>query len=360
MTFSDSVSRSIVTVCGSVNVDTFVTVDHFPTAGETVIAQPVRSADGTPGILGGKGANQAVAAARFAGTGVAGTEPEGHGTTVRLLATVGADDQGTGALGVLAGHGVDISRVAVCGEAPTGSAFIMNDAEGENTIVVASGANTSTDPTTFITRADADAGSDGDVDTGGILLAQGELTPEHSAALPALAMSLGARFVLNLAPVTVQGQELSDLVTTADPLIVNEPEAADVLSLPRDTGLDEVLDALTTAVDRGLARSAVVTLGAQGALVIDPAADGPVMVPSPVPEQVVDTTGAGDAFCGTLAAALAEGLPLHRAVRYAAAAGSLAVESAGLPRPTQAGSKSGDVRTVEPTPARGAADPGKW
>ncbi|WP_297006419.1 ribokinase [uncultured Corynebacterium sp.] len=331
MVSSDPVSRPVVTVCGTVNVDTFVTVGRFPTAGETVIAEPVgvvpgSSADGahgnlgTPVNLGGKGANQAVAAARFAGTG-----PEGHGTAVRLFATVGADDRGTGALGVLAGHGVDVSRVAVCAEAPTGSAFIMNDAEGENIIVVVSGANTSTDPAAFISRSGDDTG----VGSGGILLAQGELTPEHSTALPELARSLGARFILNLAPVTVRGEALCGLVATADPLIVNESEAADVLGVARDTGLDEVLDALTAAVGRGLARSAVVTLGAQGALVIDPAVNGPMMVPSPAADPVVDTTGAGDAFCGTLAAALAEGFPLHEAVRYAAAAGSLAVESAG-------------------------------
>jgi ribokinase len=133
--------------------------------------------------------------------------------------------------------------------------------------------------------------------------------------------------VLNLAPVTTRDRTL---IAAADPLIVNETEAADVLGVPRDTLLDELLDAFAAAVERGLAVSAVVTLGDQGSLLV---ADGErTMVASPpVPEmpEVVDTTGAGDAFCGTLAAALAEGETLIDAACLASAAGSLAVRSRG-------------------------------
>ncbi|MDN6438004.1 MAG: ribokinase [Corynebacterium nuruki] len=311
-----------VVVCGTVNVDTFVGVRQFPTAGETVIAEPL----GSPG-LGGKGANQAVAAARFLADGPAG---------VLLLATVGEDAPGDGALAALRDAGVDVTGVARTDEAPTGSAFIMNDGAGENIIVVTSGANTVTDPAASLGHPGTDGAR--------VLLAQGELTPEHSAALPRLADGLGARLVLNLAPVTTRDPAL---LAAADPLVVNESEAADALGLPRDIGLDEVLDALATAVvERRLARSAVVTLGAHGALVIGGDGDGGgggdggdggdsgdsssrTTVPSPVPAQVVDTTGAGDAFCGTLAAALAQGKDLRDAARLAVAAGSLAVESQG-------------------------------
>jgi ribokinase len=296
-----------VVVCGTVNVDTFVGVRQFPTAGETVIAEPL----GSPG-LGGKGANQAVAAARFLADGPAG---------VLLLATVGEDAPGDGALAALRDAGVDVTGVARTDEAPTGSAFIMNDGAGENIIVVTSGANTVTDPAASLGHPGTDGAR--------VLLAQGELTPEHSAALPRLADGLGARLVLNLAPVTTRDPAL---LAAADPLVVNESEAADVLGLPRDIGLDEVLDALATAVvERGLARSAVVTLGAHGALVIGGDGDnsGRTTVPSPTPSQVVDTTGAGDAFCGTLAAALAEGETLADSARLASAAGSLAVRSRG-------------------------------
>ncbi|AGP32004.1 ribokinase [Corynebacterium terpenotabidum] len=292
-----------VLVCGSVNVDSFVQVSDFPTAGETVIASPA----GEP-ALGGKGANQAVAASRFGDCRVA------------LSATVGTDAAGDLALGDLVDAGVDVSGVTVDADTSTGSAFIINDARGENIIIVTSGANILTDPSRVTTPDSAE-----------ILLAQGELTPAHSSSLPDLAERLGARLVLNLAPVTTRDRRL---LATADPLILNETEAADVLGVLREIGLDEVLDGLVAAVGRGLARSAVVTLGAQGALVIDPGAGdsdtvGPTMVPSPPAPQVVDTTGAGDAFCGTLAAALARGETLYDAARYAVAAGSLAVRAAG-------------------------------
>ena len=295
----------VVLVCGTVNIDTFVRVDAFPAAGETVIATPGALSDGGNQALGGKGANQAVAAARFA-----------EDATVRLIATVGEDAAGDTALGVLQDAGVDVSGVARTADAPTGQAFIMNDAVGENIIIVTSGANMVTDPASCAGEESAN-----------VLLAQGELTPEHSAALPALAERTGARFVLNLAPVTTRDRAL---IAAADPLIVNETEAADVLGVPRDLGLDEVLDGLAAAVGRGLATSAVVTLGAQGALVIEgDGEDERTMVASPAVSEVVDTTGAGDAFAGTLATALAQGMSLVDAARYAAAAGSLAVRAAG-------------------------------
>lgn len=302
---ADAPTTPTVLVCGTVNIDTFVRVDAFPAAGETVIATPGALSDGGNQALGGKGANQAVAAARFA-----------EDATVRLIATVGEDAAGDTALGVLQDAGVDVSGVARTADAPTGQAFIMNDAVGENIIIVTSGANMVTDPASCAGEESAD-----------VLLAQGELTPEHSAALPALAERTGARFVLNLAPVTTRDRAL---IAAADPLIVNETEAADVLGVPRDLGLDEVLDGLAAAVGRGLATSAVVTLGAQGALVIEgDGEDERTMVASPAVSEVVDTTGAGDAFAGTLATALAQGMSLVDAARYAAAAGSLAVRAAG-------------------------------
>lgn len=301
-----------VLVCGTVNIDTFVRVGRFPTAGETVIASPGDLPGGGNRALGGKGANQAVAAAGFALA--AGPDPA---ATVRLIATVGEDADGSDALRVLQDASVDVTGVTRTADAPTGAAFIMNDAAGENIIIVTSGANTVTDPASCADGEQAD-----------VLLAQGELTPEHSAALPGLAARTGARFVLNLAPVTTRDRTL---IAAADPLVVNETEASDVLGVPRDLGLDEVLDGFAGAVERGLAKSAVVTLGAQGALVITGGGSGGdrVMVASPPAAEVVDTTGAGDAFCGTLATALAQGMSLVDAARYAAAAGSLAVGAAG-------------------------------
>ncbi|WP_420099432.1 ribokinase [Corynebacterium sp.] len=297
-------SAPSVVVCGSVNVDNFVRVDRFPTAGETTIASPNGRA------LGGKGANQAVAAARYL-----------DGTVV-FQATVGADADGDAALATLTDYGVDVSAVARAPQdVPTGKAFIMNDADGENIIVVTSGANEYTVP------AAQDAGG-----TAAVLLAQGELTPEHSAALPQLAQRLGARFVLNLAPVTTRDP---GLLAAADPLILNESEAAEVFGTTSDaTDATSVADAAVAAVDAGLATSVLVTLGARGAVLVT--AEGRTDI-DPVPaDSVVDTTGAGDAFCGTFAAALAEGEDVVTAAHLASAAGSLAVRGRGA-APSYAG-----------------------
>lgn len=294
-------ATGIVAVCGTINVDTFVGLDAFPAPGETVIGK--RGVQG----LGGKGANQAAAAAHM-------------GVTTKLLSAVGPvegenpDPLAELALRELESHGVDTAHVAQV-EQPTGQAFIMNDAVGENIIIVTSGANETVSPRGLI----------GVLEEGGseqvkVLLAQGELTPEHSAELPALAEALpGARFVLNLAPVTTRD---AGLLAAADPLMVNELEAADVTGMPRDTPFEELVEAL-----RDVSQSAVVTLGPKGAAVITQ--DDVQFVPSPPSPNVVDTTGAGDAFCGTFAAALAQGADMVEAVQLGAAAGSLATQKAG-------------------------------
>ncbi|OLT55687.1 ribokinase [Corynebacterium sp. CNJ-954] len=296
-------STPVVMVCGSLNVDTFVRVDRFPTAGETTIASPNGKA------LGGKGANQAVAAARYL-----------DGTVI-FQATVGMDADGDAALTTLTDYGVDVSAVdRAPQDVPTGQAFIMNDPDGENIIVVTSGANEYTVPATQDDTGDTAAA---------VLLAQGELTPEHSAALPGLAQRLGARFVLNLAPVTTRAP---DLLAAADPLVLNESEAAEVFGTASDA--TAVADAAVAAVDAGVATSVLITLGAQGAVLVAP--EGRTDI-SPLPaDNVVDTTGAGDAFCGTLAAALAEGEDLVTAAHLASAAGSLAVRGRGA-APSYAG-----------------------
>ncbi|MEL4155271.1 ribokinase [Corynebacterium bovis] len=303
-----------VVVCGTVNIDTFVGLETFPRPGETVIGrQGLRS-------LGGKGANQAVACARM-------------GVHTVLLASVGSDPLGDSALADLRGHGVDVTHVRRVAE-PTGQAFIMNDRAGENIIVVTSGANEATDPRDSV-------GTVGTLREQGsvpVVLAQGELTPEHSVRIPGL-LAEGTRLVLNLAPVTTRD---TGLLAAADPLIVNEHEAADLLGADAATagggaageaadggsaggGADGLARGLA-----GLARSVVITLGAEGAVVLDPrTAPDPVHVPAPQVSDVVDTTGAGDAFCGTLAAAVAEGEGLVDAARLAVAAGSLAVRARG-------------------------------
>ena len=301
---ADSAAPAVL-VCGTINIDTFVGLDEFPHPGETIIGR--RGLQG----LGGKGANQAVASARM-------------GVETILLGSVGettADnpDQPLDPLALLAckelvQHGVNTDHIART-ELPTGQAFIMNDASGENIIIVTSGANELTSPAELTDLATKLA----DERPIPVVLAQGELTPEHSAELPGLAEAIGARLILTLAPVTTKD---ADLVAASDPIVLNELEAADITGLPRETPTEELFAAL-----KDVARTCVVTLGPAGAVVID--GDGVTRVPAPQMETIVDTTGAGDAFCGTLAAAVATGSSLVDATRLAVAAGSLATQKAG-------------------------------
>ncbi len=264
---------SRVVVVGSLNVDHVLRVDALPGAGATVLARSYEVA------LGGKGANQAVAAAR-------------QGAEVVMVGCTGADG-GAGRLrAALTAEGLDLTHVATS-TLPTGRAHITVDTDGANVIVVAPGANSATvwPPGTHQGAA--------------VLLAQLEVPlPVVSAALRE-ARGAGVTTVLNPAPKCELG---SDLLALVDFLIPNEVE---VEGLPLD----------------GFAGVVIVTLGARGV---------EVRVPGSSPERlaafavdVVDTTAAGDAFCGAFAAALAAGSSTSDAVRRANAAGALACTIAG-------------------------------
>ncbi|MWB99521.1 ribokinase [Agromyces seonyuensis] len=287
-----------VLVVGSVNVDTTHYVERLPGPGETVLARRTLVA------LGGKGANQAVAATRF-------------GAEVRFVGAVGADASGRFALDELHRLGVGVDEVRLVDGVVTGAAAITVDAAAENTIVVAPGAN-------------ATVGLDDvkTLDLGvGAVLAQGELAAEVVDAVVARAAAASLRVVLNLAPVI--GVAPTTLAL-ADPLVVNESEARAVGIAEDAADVDAWLAAAAASVGR-LARSVVVTLGRSGAVLAEVDATGTLRATHrPAFDAVaVDTTGAGDCFAGTLAAALAEGLGLDEAVRFAAAAGACAVESPG-------------------------------
>lgn len=255
-------------VLGSINIDYTVVVDHRPAPGETVLASTLVTS------IGGKGANQAVAAAR------AGVRPV-------MLAAIGPD---AGPLvEELQLHDIDLSHLQHS-TSPTGIAFITVGPDGENSIVVAQGANALLDDVAVaqhLRELDPD-----------VLLAQLEVPVETVLA----AARLARRFVLNYSPALPVPSELLEL---ADPLIVNETEAAQLSATPR---------------------SLVVTLGAAGARFVD--ADGEGVIPSPVVD-VVDTTGAGDAFAGALAAALVTGASLRDAVAAGVAAGASTVQHLG-------------------------------
>ncbi len=265
-----------VVVLGSLNVDLVTRVERHPRPGETVLGQ------GLSRFAGGKGGNQAVAAARV-------------GAEVRMVASVGSDEGGTAYVERLAGLGIDASGVAVV-DGPSGHALITVDEVGENVIVVVPGANAS------VGAAAIDAL--GDIGPGDVLLVQLEIPLPTVTAAVRHAAHRGARVVVNAAPFAVLP---ADVVGLADPVVANEHEAV----LLADSELAP--------------RSLLVTFGDKGAHW-----DGLIRPALAVPaEEVVDTTGAGDAFCGALAAALARGADRETALDAALAAGAAAVRHAG-------------------------------
>ncbi len=283
-----------VDVVGSVNVDLVLRVADLPAPGETVIAQ------GMERLPGGKGANQAAAAARI-------------GAATRLLGAVGDDEAGAWMRGQLASVGVDVSLLVTRPGQPTGVAQIAVDARGENQIIVLPGANRTLGPVTPAPEAR-------------VVLAQNEVPVESVAAAFTAARENGATLsILNAAPAEPAALALFGLT---DLLIVNEHELARYAALAGITGADEA--ALARALlerGEGAPRQAVVvTLGARGCLAVW--RDRQVMVPA-WPVVPVDTIGAGDCFCGVLAALHAEGQALEAALPFANAAAALCTQASG-------------------------------
>ena len=281
-------------VLGSANRDYTVLVERHPAPGETVLGGDLSVA------TGGKGANQAVAAAR------AGAKPI-------FIGAVGADSVGADVLADLDARGVDVEHVLRVAE-PTGIALIQVDHSGENTIVVAAGANGTLDAkTTAATVASL-------IDSSSVLLCQLEIPADVVSAAVSEIERAGGRFVLNLSPSRYVSPKL---LAFADPLILNETEASDLAS----SAIDGPADAKTIA-GRLLtgSRSVVITLGGDGVVVAD--SSGVTHIEAER-VTVVDTTGAGDAFAGALAAALAAGAALTDAVRIGITAGTAAVQYLG-------------------------------
>lgn len=285
------VSPGIVVV-GSINADLVVTLERHPLPGETVLGRSMTV------LPGGKGANQAVAAARL-------------GADVTMVGAVGTDAYADTALSALTGAGVDVHAVRRI-DGGTGVAVVKVSDDGENTIVVLPGANAQMTPE-FV------AASAGTIRDAAAVVVQGELP---AAATEAAVHTASGRVIINLAPVIAIDPEV---LLRADPLVVNEHEGALVLAqFGKDapSGHAGVVEALLAC---GFA-SVVMTLGGAGAL----ATDGGAVSAVPAPRvTAVDTTGAGDAFVGALAARLHAGDLLHDAVRFAVRVGSYAVEHAG-------------------------------
>jgi len=283
-----------VRVLGSINLDRVFRTGRLPLAGETIAAE---SLEDHPG---GKGANQAIASARL-------------GVATRLVGAVGEDAAGAFLLAHLAAAGVDVSGVARRAGAPTGQAAIFVSPSGENMIVVAGGANA--------TVTGLDMGAEASA-PGRVRLAQLETPVDAIEAFfeAGRGAGAGALTMLNAAPAAPEGRRLFEAV---DILIINETELAAYAGLGASE--DRVAKAARTLISRS-GQSVIVTLGAKGAMAVD--RDGAFPVEGR-PARVVDTTGAGDAFCGVLAASLSEGTPLKDALHLANIAGALSTERAG-------------------------------
>lgn len=313
-----------LTVLGSLNMDISVTVSTLPSPGATVLGGPAAFAPG------GKGANQAVAAARLGA---------GSGIHVRMVGCVGDDDMGRSLRAALAADGVDDRAVRTAPGAPTGIAMITVDERGENIITVSPGANheVGADEIAAVaasaSRPDALSAAPGPTN---VLVISAEVpVPAILAALAAAS----ALTVLNLAPAPSREQATGILQARPDWLVVNESEAADILGRPVG-GLDEAARAAADLVAAG-ARNAVVTAGAAGAAYHGAQGNGerhPLSgTVAAFPVRAVDTVGAGDTFVGALAVALAARIKPEEAVTAAAAAGATAATrpgtQAGMPRP---------------------------
>ncbi|GAB2479719.1 ribokinase [Promicromonospora xylanilytica] len=262
-----------VWVVGSLNVDSSISVEQLVRPGETVRALAVERRPG------GKGMNQAVAAAF-------------KGASVRLLGAVGTDDAGELLLGALAGTtGLDASRVLRAPDVRTSEAMIQVDGAGENSIVVLPGANDANSPASVRDRLAGITPDD-------VLVCQLEIPHESVAAALSLAHERGARTILNAAPAAPVVHLLGDL----DVLVVNEAEAAMLLDDDEPPVASRLRERFGCAV--------VLTLGPRGCQVADSSAEAEFDAPA---VHAVDTTGAGDAFVGALAAALAAGQTLAEA-----------------------------------------------
>ncbi|MCJ2183787.1 ribokinase [Novosphingobium sp. 1949] len=279
-----------VHIVGSINIDIITSLQRLPLPGETVLA------DATARLPGGKGANQGVAAARM-------------GAAVRFTGAVGEDDSGAWMRQRLAREGIDIEGIRTLPGEPTGTAYIAVDAQGENQIIVVSGANAR------LTGCEPVAD--------GVLLSQLEVPIPTLTGLFAKSRALR---ILNTAPALIEARAL---FVHVDILVLNRPELDIYAPDGGDSGGENEYEALarrTRALFCREDQAAIVTLGAAGALVVRP--ERFVHVAS-VPVRPVDTVGAGDCFCGALAALLDEGRSIEAAVPFACAAAALSTLSHG-------------------------------
>ncbi|MCW2134571.1 ribokinase [Arthrobacter sp. VKM Ac-2550] len=294
-----------IVVVGSLNADLTIYTERLPNPGETL------HGEGFAVNPGGKSANQAVAAGRLGGN-------------VALIGAVGEDSNGDMLLASVAGAGVDVSRVRRTADAETGVAVITVDAAGENSIVISAGANGTVGP--------ADVAAAKDVfDGAAVVCLCLEVGLDAVEAAAKAGHDAGATVLLNLSPFAPIPQSLAE---ASDVLLVNAHEASQFLDGAEMPGAAANAAAWEQVrlkfADHGLDR-AVVTLSAHGSVVLDSSAEEGRRITRITPTKVnaVDTTGAGDAFTGALAARLAAGETLAEAAAFASVAAALAATKKG-------------------------------
>ena len=288
----DPAERPEIAVVGSANLDLVVEVDTIPVPGETVLGGDLRR------IPGGKGANQAVAAARL-------------GRRVAMIGRLGDDDAGTTLRSAMAAAGVDTTWLLNTYATPSGTALIAVGADGDNAIVVSPGANGR------VSSADVESAAP-------VLGAAAVVMLQLEVPLEAVAAAVRcARGTVVLNPAPAPSSMLPDeLLDGVDVIVPNQTELATLAGYAGLSAIGEVDPDTAVALARGLpVAAAVVTLGVAGAMVVTPA--DATHVPAPTVEPV-DTTAAGDAFCGARADALVDGADLVRAAEWAVRVGAAA------------------------------------
>lgn len=289
-------SKARIVVVGSSNIDMVVKADRIPGAGETLLGGDFVM------VPGGKGANQAVCAAKL-------------GADVKLVARVGEDVFGDTSLRNFESVGIDTRFVVRDPLCPSGVALITVDARGENAIVVAPGANHALSPADVDNARDSIAEAD-------VVVLQLEIPADTVSHTVELAKSLGTRVVLNPAPMRPMSPEV---LSRVDVLTPNEYEAAGLLGRPGESVDDDPEPAARKLISMG-ARCVVITLGEKGAYL---AGEGISEYIEPIKVSAVDTTAAGDAFTGAFACALSEGRGLREAARFATRVAAVSVTRMG-------------------------------
>lgn len=284
-------------VIGSSNMDLVVSTEHFPQPGQTVMGNKFMT------NFGGKGANQAVAASLLGGD-------------VTFICKVGNDDYGRSMIKKFRKDGIDTRHVSTTDQAATGIAIITVDAKGENTIVVASGANS-------LLSSEDIRNAESAISAADVLLMQLETPVESLRTAARMAHEMGKYVILNPAPAPKEPLP-SDLLKHIDLIIPNETEATSITSV-EISDLQSAERALETLKKMGV-KDAMITLGEKGVLAYE---DGKVKLFPACKVQAIDTTAAGDTFCGALSVAICQGQGKKEAITFANKAAAYTVQHEG-------------------------------